>query len=79
MVVDGILHVVDCQAAIGRFELVVAALRHALVAAVLRPEIENCSPVVGKVFAELAGRAGRFGGEVSCGIHGGVEGVLLND
>ncbi len=76
-VVDGVLHVVDGQPAVGCLELVVAQLRHPLVAPILGAEIQDGGPVVGKVLAELAAGAGGFGGEISCGIHGRVEGVLL--
>jgi hypothetical protein len=75
-VVDGVLHVIDGEAAPGRLKLVVSELRDPLVAAVLCPEIHDCCPVVGEIVAELACCAGRFGGQVSARIHSGVEGVL---
>lgn len=57
-VVDRVLHVIDGKATLGLFKLVVAELRDALVAPILRAEIENRSPIVGEVLAELARRAG---------------------
>lgn len=45
-IVDRILHVVQCDSAIGSLELIVAELRDAFVGAVLCPEIEDSSPVL---------------------------------
>jgi len=53
-IVDGILHVVDGQATVGSFELVIAQLPDTPVAAVLSAEKENRSPVVGEIIGKLA-------------------------
>lgn len=76
LVIDSILHVVDCQTTIGSLELIVTQLRNALVATILCTEIEHCSPVIRKVVDILAGCADRFTWHVFLGIHGSIEGIL---
>ena len=55
-------------------------LRHALVGAIARLEVEVRRPVVREVLAKRARRAGRLdGGVVLDRRHGGVEGVAADD
>lgn len=67
--------VVDCLASVGcRIAQAVADGVDTLIGAVSGFEEEHGGPVVGEVFGELAGGAGRgFGDVVDIGVHSDVE------
>jgi hypothetical protein len=69
-------NVVDGHAPLGLLESDVGLLRHPVVAAVARPEVEHRRPVVGEVVGKRARRAGCLRRRRRERVHGCVEGVL---
>ena len=77
--IDVVLHVVDGHTASGAVEADVGDLLDTLEGAVLGPEVEDGSPVVGEVLSEGAGCASGLLSRVQdLGVHRDVESILIS-
>ncbi len=77
--IEGILDIINRQAADEVAQESVGILRHAMVRPVTGLEEQHGRPVVGRVLGEAARRAGGLRADVDFGVHARVEGIATDD